>query len=88
MHYTREYKNDEEAIEACKEYWGQERFATIYRSILRYYKEPHDKITPEQADNGIHLAISLAGVEGFPVYALIRKAKHELGLLCYWPLSA
>lgn len=80
MHYTISYKNDEDALVDVMSYWGKERFEEIYRSIIDYYRDVEDS-----QDECVHFNLSFAGVEGYPVKALIRKAKHELGLLCYWP---
>lgn len=92
MHITTDYgqlgaKADEKALTDTKAYLGTESFErlrnTLRDSYLHYLLIGKD---PEAADEAIYMSMDLfLGVSGFPVAAMIRKAKHELGLLCYWP---
>lgn len=86
--YTARFENDNDAITETRNYLGDENFEIVLNHMRDFYKNPPKENTPWQNDNGMHLMLSFAGVQGYPVNALIRMVKVELGMASYWPKEA
>lgn len=69
--YAKTTNAAEKAIEDCKDYLGAEYFNRIVLELQKFKKDEND--TVEQATRCLHLLLSFAGIQGYPVTCLIEK---------------
>ncbi|MBT7185738.1 hypothetical protein HN911_00185 [Candidatus Bathyarchaeota archaeon] len=79
MHYTEQYKGskeemDAQAIEGVRRYLGQDLFRKVTLEMKEAVANIQNLSQGKELIRGIRMSFWMAGIEGRPVSAMIRKA--------------